>query len=104
MVEELLAPQRLPDPPDYTWVNEDPFVRPNSAERKIERQRMDETRRWWMTLIANQAISLTEKMVLFWHDHFATQAVDVKKPQLMFRQNTTFRQSALGNFKGLSSQ
>jgi uncharacterized protein (DUF1800 family) len=101
VVEELLAPQRLPDPPDYTWVNEDPFVRPNSAERKIERQRVDETRRWWMTLIANQAISLTEKMVLFWHDHFATQAVDVKKPQLMFRQNTTFRQSALGNFKGL---
>jgi uncharacterized protein (DUF1800 family) len=101
VVEQLLAePRRLPDPP-ATWVNEDPFVRPDSAERKIERQRVDDTRGWWMALIANQGLSLTEKMTLFWHDHFATQAIDVKRPQYLFKQNTAFRQSAFGNFKHL---
>jgi uncharacterized protein (DUF1800 family) len=100
VVDQLLTEQRLPDPPD-SWVREDPFPRPDSAQRKIERERVDETRRWWMTLIANQGLSITEKMVLFWHDHFATQAIDVRKPQLLFKQNTTFRQSAFGNFKGL---
>lgn len=101
VVEGLLTEhRRLPDPPN-TWVNEDPFVRPDNAQRRIERERVNETRRWWMTLIANQGLSLTEKMTLFWHDHFATQAIDVRKPQLMFRQNTTFRQAAFGNFKTL---
>ena len=100
VVEQLLTDQRLPDPPD-TWVNEDPFVRPDRDQRRIQREQLDQTRQWWMTLIANQGLSLTEKMTLFWHDHFATQAVDVKRPQLMFKQNTRFRQSAFGNFKTL---
>ena len=101
IVEQLLtAPRRLPDPPG-TWVNEDPFVRPDSAQRRIERERVNETREWWMSLIANQSVSLTEKMTLFWHDHFATQAIDVRKPQLLFRQNMTFRQGAFGNFRNL---
>jgi hypothetical protein len=100
IVDQLLTEQPLPDPPD-SWANVDPFQKPDKAQKKIERERVHETRRWWMTLIANQGLSLTEKMVLFWHDHFATQALDVKKPQLMFKQNTTFRQSAFGNFKKL---
>jgi len=100
VVEQLLTDQRLPDPPD-TWVNEDPFVRPDRDQRRIQREQLDQTRQWWMTLIANQGLSLTEKMTLFWHNHFATQAVDVKRPQLMFKQNTRFRQSAFGNFKTL---
>jgi uncharacterized protein (DUF1800 family) len=100
VVDQLLTEQRLPYPPD-SWVNVDPFQKPDSAQRKIERERVHETRRWWMTLIANQGLSLTEKMVLFWHDHFATQAIDVRKPQLMFKQNSTFRQSVFGNFKSL---
>ena len=101
VVEQLLANQPHPDPPD-TWIYEDPFISPlNSAQRRIERERVNQTREWWMSLIANQGVSITEKMVLFWHDHFATQAIDVRKPQLMFRQNTTFRQNAIGNFKKL---
>lgn len=100
VVEALLEDKRLPDPPD-TWVNQDPFVRPDRDQRRTERGWMDDTRRWWMTLIANQGLSLTEKMVLFWHDHFATQAIDVRRPQWMFRQNATFRQTATGNFKSL---
>ena len=100
IVEQLLTEQQLPDPPD-SWVNQDPFTRPDSAERRIERERVNQTRTWWMELIANQGMSLTEKMTLFWHHHFATQAIDVRKPQLMFKQNTTFRQSAFKNFKTL---
>jgi hypothetical protein len=90
----------FPTPP-ATWVNEDPFVRPDADQRKIERERIDEIRTWWMELIVNQQFSLRERMTLFWHNHFATQAKDVLRPQWMFMQNALLRQHAVGNFKTL---
>jgi uncharacterized protein (DUF1800 family) len=45
---------------------------------------------------------LREKMVLFWHDHFATSAQKVKNPALMLKQNDLFREFALGDFKQLT--
>jgi uncharacterized protein (DUF1800 family) len=41
---------------------------------------------------------LTEKMTLFWHNHFATSQQKVRYGQLMYRQNLTLRKHALGNF------
>ncbi len=40
----------------------------------------------------------TEKMTLFWHNHFATSQKKVRYPQLMYRQNVLFRRHGLGNF------
>lgn len=101
VVDRLLAmPFLPPDPPDR-WVYDDPFQRPDQAQRKIERERVDQTRAWWMSLIVNQGFSIQERMVLFWHDHFATQAKDVRRPQWMYLQNFLFRKHAVGNFKTL---
>ncbi|MDA0710140.1 MAG: DUF1800 family protein, partial [bacterium] len=84
-----------------SWVGEDPFVRPDAAQRKIERERIDEIRTWWMELIVNQDFSIRERMTLFWHNHFATQAKDVLRPQWMFIQNVLLRKFSVGNFKSL---
>ena len=100
VVAQLLENPPRPDPPG-DWVDNNPFVRPTSAERKIQRDQMDELGRWWMQRLATSPLSLVERMTLFWHDHFATQASEVQRPQLMYQQNRKFRQNALGNFKSL---
>ena len=41
---------------------------------------------------------LTEKMTLFWHNHFVSSQQKVRSPQLMYRQNVLLRRHALGNF------
>ena len=91
IVDRLLEMPFLPPNPPAQWVYQDPFQKPNADQRKIERQRVDETRVWWMELIVNQEFSIQERMVLFWHDHFATQAKDVRRPQWMYLQNFLFR-------------
>ena len=101
VVDRLLEMPFLPPFGPDNWVNNDPFVRPDKAQRKIERAQVDQTRAWWMELIVNQEYSIQERMVLFWHDHFATQAKDVKRPQLVYLQNFLLRKYAVGNFKTL---
>jgi uncharacterized protein (DUF1800 family) len=55
---------------------------------------------WWMDRMVRTTRPLEEKMVLFWHDHFATRDVDTP---LMLRQNALFRRRALGSFPALLS-
>jgi uncharacterized protein (DUF1800 family) len=43
---------------------------------------------------------LTEKMTLFWHNHFAT-GVSKSPPEMMAQQNALFRAQGLGNFRTL---
>ncbi len=51
-----------------------------------------------------QPMSLAERMVLFWHGHFANQYSTVQVPQYMYKQNALFRRHATGNFKELVRQ
>jgi uncharacterized protein (DUF1800 family) len=53
---------------------------------------------WWLDRMVRTTRPLEEKMVLFWHDHFATRDVDTP---LMLRQNAVFRRHALGSFPAL---
>jgi uncharacterized protein (DUF1800 family) len=60
---------------------------------------------WWVKRMATQNVRrLQEKMVLFWHDHFATQMAVVKNNRQMAYQNRTFRLHGLGSFKTLVHQ
>ena len=54
---------------------------------------------WNMGLILDDAISIREKMVLFWHNHFALRAIE--DPRYLYRFTTTIRQHATGNFRAL---
>ncbi|QEC47089.1 DUF1800 domain-containing protein [Baekduia soli] len=53
---------------------------------------------WWLDRMVRTTRPLEEKMVLFWHDHFATRDQDTP---LMLRQNAMFRRHALGGFGAL---
>ena len=57
---------------------------------------------WWIAEMANTNSPFTEKMVLFWHNHFTSSLKKVKQPILLFKQNQLFRDNALGNYKQLT--
>ena len=55
----------------------------------------------WIKYMITGPHPLQEKLVLFWHDHFATGNDKVDNPPLMANQNQLLRRSCLGNFKDL---
>ncbi len=57
---------------------------------------------WWMGLMTTQGTSIREKMVLFWHNHFAVENDTVQDSRLMYVQNALLRRHALGNIKELA--
>ncbi len=49
---------------------------------------------WWLKRMAESPRSLEEKLVLFWHDHFASSWLEVLDIYLMYQQNQLFRRYA----------
>ncbi len=60
-----------------------------------------ELRGWWVGEMLSTPSPLTERMTLFWHNHFVSSQQKVKLAELMYRQNVTLRANALGNFGDL---
>jgi uncharacterized protein (DUF1800 family) len=53
----------------------------------------------WLRQMLSTAFPLREKLVLFWHDHFAASNDKVQDPRLMANQNQLLRKFCKGNFK-----
>jgi uncharacterized protein (DUF1800 family) len=93
--------------PEWTKTYERVYRPEMTQEQRQEAQRREqvvrglELRAWWTAEMLTTASPLTEKMTLFWHNHFATSQQKVRVAQLMYRQNALFRQYALGNFGAL---
>src|SRR5713101_1715974 len=68
------------------------------AFRDTEQKQAFELRGWWLREMLATTSPLTERMTLFWHNHFVSSQQKVKYSQLMYRQNRLFRQQALGRF------
>ena len=60
-----------------------------------------ELRGWWIQEMLATPSPLTERMTLFWHNHFVSAQQKVRLAVLMYRQNVTLRENALGNFGAL---
>lgn len=58
-------------------------------------------RSWWIGNMMQQGTSLTEKMVLFWHNHFVTEVDTVNVASYLYQYNQVLRKNALGNIKQL---
>lgn len=69
-----------------------------SAERRTEFERIAELRGWWLDRMARGPRPLEEKLVLFWHGHFATSFQKVRDAYYMWLQNETFRRNASGSW------
>jgi uncharacterized protein (DUF1800 family) len=68
------------------------------AHREMEIRQGFDLRGWWLREMLTTPSPLTERMTLFWHNHFVSSQQKVKYSQLMYRQNVLLRQQALGNF------
>jgi len=55
-------------------------------------------RGWWMQEMLVTPSPLTERMTLFWHNHFVSSQQKVRFARLMYDQNVVLRANALGNF------
>ncbi len=92
--------------PAPAWIND--FESPRRLRSMSEEQRKlfqrelfekgAELRGWWMTEMLTTPSPLTEKMVLFWHNHFVSSLQKVRSPVLMYRQHLLLRKHALGYF------
>jgi uncharacterized protein (DUF1800 family) len=99
----LFSTQPTPDPPvgpsplqaGQTWVNA-PFDSTNDGTYTAY------LKAWWMGLMIHQGVSIREKMVLFWHNHFVSEYNTVNDSRFMYNQLNLFRQYALGNFRDLT--
>jgi uncharacterized protein (DUF1800 family) len=79
-------------PAGQTWVNS-----PISPNYSFQRRRS--VKNWWTGLMINQDSTILEKMVLFWHNHFATESDTIQVEHYFYKNNVLCRQHALGNFK-----
>jgi uncharacterized protein (DUF1800 family) len=118
-LSSLLDYEKIPDPtPNPDWAKPNPeeiqkfraAIRTGTPEEKKAAQqeqqrqnqrRMLELRGWWLQRMAHGPRPFQEKMVLFWHGHFATSVEKVRNPYFMWRQNELFRRLATGNWQQL---
>jgi len=77
---------------------EEERVRIKKSFFRDERAEIIALRLWWLNRIRYTTAPLLEKLTLFWHGHFATSNQKVNDPYLMWLQNETMRQHALGKF------
>jgi uncharacterized protein (DUF1800 family) len=58
-------------------------------------------REWSVQNMLRTPYPLTERMVLFWHNHFTSSLNKINQPNLLLKQNLLFRRHGMGNFKQL---
>jgi uncharacterized protein (DUF1800 family) len=107
-VERVLASTRAgpaTKPPAFVNTAPTPYykLRAMSTEQRQAEARKNieqglELREWWLGEMLATPSPVTERMTLFWHNHFATSQQKVRNAQLMYRQNALLRREALGNF------
>ncbi len=122
-ISSLLDYETIPDPtlnPDWAHPNPAEIIQfregirnaKTPEDRKLVQQqqqrliqeRMMELRGWWLQRMARGPRPFQEKMVLFWHGHFATSIEKVRNPYYMWRQNELFRRVATGNWTYLLTE
>ena len=110
-IDRLLASVKsepITSPP--AWIRDASLAkRPGPTASAEERQafQQGETRRamelrgWWVREMLVTPSPLTERMTLFWHNHFVSGEQKVRDARMMYAQNALFRAQALGNFSTL---
>ncbi len=71
------------------------------ALKKLRRKQWRTLQFWWLNEMIVTDSPITERMTLFWHNHFTSQLPKVKWASLMLQQNILLRREALGNFATL---
>ncbi len=67
--------------------------------KQLKKEYSKSMQAWWYTLMLQTPSPFTEKMTLFWHNHFATSGQKVKRPDYLIEQNILLRKHALESFR-----
>lgn len=88
----------------YSWERPLAYEKllPESVQRKIAEDVGEQRNvlghavmiRWWVRRMLETPRQLEEKLVLFWHDHFASSYRTLGETYLMYQQNNLFRRYA----------
>jgi len=90
-VDEWIAPRRVRDLSD----DERKMFQREQVERGLA------LKAWWLQEMLVTDSPLTERMTLFWHNHFTSGLQKVRSSALMRQQNVLLRRHALGSFAEL---
>ncbi|MFM8569104.1 MAG: DUF1800 family protein [Candidatus Kapaibacterium sp.] len=101
VIDELLADKPAPAPPvdpglstQGTWTYNMQTLHPEDFKfRPLVKV-------WWLTqMLQPSSISVIEKLTLFWHNHFATEADAFLDSRMQNSHNALLRRNAMGNFR-----
>lgn len=95
-------PQWTHQPAPLYWTRQDLSPDDRLVFDRHRDAELIELRQWWIdNMLATQSPQ-TERMVLFWHNHFATSYHGInRQSKALAKQNQIFREHALGNFRTL---
>ncbi|NUP99622.1 MAG: DUF1800 domain-containing protein [Armatimonadetes bacterium] len=98
-------------PPTFLTIDADPAelrALPEKERRERVQLLLREARQavlglkaWWLERMVTTTAPLEEKLTLFWHGHFATEAKKVKSGLALYHQLELFRQRGKGSFREL---
>jgi uncharacterized protein (DUF1800 family) len=77
-----------------TWINTN-----NNSSAEVTGNRVLSWRNWWYGLLLQQEMSITEKLTIFWHNHFVVESETSGHPIQLYNYVMKLRQHGLGNFK-----
>jgi uncharacterized protein (DUF1800 family) len=100
-VTRLLTPPAVPELPD---LGPDPLGALPAGATRADRQnarkkvatQVAQAAAWWLDRLATTGGSGAEKLVFFWHGHWATSVQKVRSATLMLSQQQTFRRYGAG--------
>jgi len=95
------GPERVERMKEYGEATEEERRELRRKAQATQRTRVLEVRSSWLERMRTTRRPLEEKLVLFWHGHFATSIQKVKDAGLMYRQLEMFRKHAGGRWEDL---
>ncbi len=103
---KLLTPTGTPAGPPPPAFATDPLVDLGKGADRATRQKAQQALRdqvqqsvaWWLDRMVAGDQQWREKLVFFWHGHWATSVEKVKSAKAMLRQQQTFRDLGYGDF------
>ncbi|GAB4332643.1 MAG: hypothetical protein OHK0038_08430 [Flammeovirgaceae bacterium] len=112
LLDKLLEDEPLPSPPLNHYFTQDPNVKvgetwvnaPYPEPFELNEYRTESLRSWRIGLMLNQGLSIREKMVLFWQNHFVVQQTVVGEARFIYQYQNLLRKNALGNFKTFAEE
>ena len=107
LLAQARAAQPVNPPPAFVTAPAPPSLASLKTREEQQAARQQQFREgfalksWWLREMIETPSPLAERMVLFWHNHFATSQLKVVRAQAMWQQQRVLRENALGSFRTL---